>query len=177
MTRRLLNLLTALSLLLCVAVTALCVRSFWVEDRYAFGTFGPHGKWFVASRLGRLTAGAQPWNAETGWEARSVDNPYFGDPIVRWAVPGLGVVRAPYHYQDHHYPGPRRPPALAQMIVAHDLLLLLVTATLPGAWLARRVRSRRCRSLGLCPACRYDLRATPDRCPECGTIPAAPPVA
>ena len=52
---------------------------------------------------------------------------------------------------------------------------------LPAYWLARfghdlyaGACARRDAPRGLCPACRYDLRATPGRCPECGTVPAPP---
>jgi hypothetical protein len=62
--------------------------------------------------------------------------------------------------------------------------LLLVLAVLPACRvpaavvaLARRSIQGRRAARGRCPACGYDLRATPDRCPECGTVPTAAPPA
>jgi hypothetical protein len=50
--------------------------------------------------------------------------------------------------------------------VASGLLILL-----PSYWMFGFLRTQP-RPRGFCQHCGYDLRATPDRCPECGTIPA-----
>ena len=47
-----------------------------------------------------------------------------------------------------------------------------LTALLPALALQHRLRHARRARTGFCPKCDYDLRATPNRCPECGSIPA-----
>ena len=50
---------------------------------------------------------------------------------------------------------------------------LVLGLPLPLIAMARWAHARRRLSYGLCVICGYNLRATPDRCPECGTAAEA----
>jgi hypothetical protein len=58
------------------------------------------------------------------------------------------------------------------LMIPHWLLALL-SALLPAFWLIAELPRRRRRGAGHCPSCGYDLRASPERCPECGTMAAS----
>lgn len=74
------------------------------------------------------------------------------------------------------------PPPTAWLLIIPHRYVVAFASVLPVLWLLvapalfvdRRLRQRRRRLLGLCLICGYDLRATPHRCPECGTIPGPP---
>jgi hypothetical protein len=61
----------------------------------------------------------------------------------------------------------------ARSLVLHYSLLVFLTLLLPFAHVGRSIYRRARRHYlvrrQLCPMCGYDCRATPERCPECGT--------
>jgi hypothetical protein len=78
------------------------------------------------------------------------------------------------------YGGPRGQPHVWS-VTAPAWSVVAASAVLPAAWLGRLalrwLRRRRGAKRGFCPACGYDLRATPGQCPECGETAAGTPAA
>jgi hypothetical protein len=145
-----LNALSVLSLLVALAIALLWVRSYFVHDTVVWA----HGRRIAVchSVAGRVVIYLAPNNGQfprgASWEREPAPPDSWSDyPAASFHVGSIGNAH--------------------DIIFAHWVPIAL--ATLPAvvaAVLARRRRRRSSR--GVCPACGYDLRATPDRCPECG---------
>jgi hypothetical protein len=182
MTRRLLNLLTALSLLLFVVVAGLWVRSYFARD--------------AVRRVRAAAHGASVEDAVVNGDGviiytRTVFGEVFFRVLAQERVrahfkPGVSVYSQPpesparlVHRREGSLAGfyagryDADPRGMVGGLPSFDLwvphwFLAAVTAPLPAVRLRRYVRLRDRRRRGLCPQCGYDVRATPQACPECG---------
>lgn len=183
------TLASAISLLGCLAISALWTRSYWHRDSCTFHSRGQ--RWELVSQRGRLRVDNQPqredenrqydqaiglWLQQTrklsdihDQAVRAIDYPDPSDPRHRkaWrrAYDTLMEVNQSFNSQPQ--------PPVVSTYVAHtspDAIPVIATAVLPIVWLFRRLRRNGRGRKGLCAACGYDLRASKDRCPECGTV-------
>ena len=166
--RRLLNLLTALSVLLCVVVCVLWLRSYWVWEQWVVST--PHRLYAIALRTGGVSIDAH-WvkrPVRERWETHREGPFREQQPLI--TQPETTFNRLGFFYDrkvrgDHVMSG-----------LTFPYWCVLVACALPALWLLADARRKHRSRANVCCACGYDLRATPGRCAECGTDAALPPV-
>jgi len=171
------NTLVAMSLLLCGATAALWARSYWYGDITTHGYSATRpGGWCVDSWCGHLMWVHNNLRDENEWlNTRALTGPQRDNRgFNRTWLNRLGFVYLTEAYPpmpDDHFLGYTPPPIIRyQYIRVPHWFVMLLLGIAPAARLRAAVpRSRRD---GLCAFCGYDLRATPDRCPECGGVPA-----
>ena len=175
MIRRLFNLLSILSLLLGIGLGCLWERSMQVYDQLAYvrssgqsvtlGTPPRQFCLFVESPWG------DPPNDPPGRHYRSYQmKPQIVDKYLAmmWNDSWLGFK---LHGEDHPYQGGGWHIITVYIPLWFPMVLTLIA---PLCWLRRWRRQARRVCLGLCLHCGYDLRASPECCPECGSpVPAA----
>jgi hypothetical protein len=174
--RRLFNLLAALSLLLCAATGVMWMRSYWRAECFMKTWVAKDDevwKWLIESCNGVVCFGhlhaLHVFGYSEGSESSywcSTPNPdESAYPIAeprdeQFRVFGIELLinsrGSPIHITSPYW------------------VFLVATGLLPAAWLfvRRRVNSRALS--GLCADCGYDLRATPEQCPECGAVADGP---
>lgn len=157
-----------LGAVLLAGLAGLWVRSLYRIDQLTRVPEEGNG-WRVASVAGTLhfgTASRLMHGPGLRWQCSAVDGPLTDwawmypspDELRRWA--GFAVAAGSYDL------GPAWVP---YRVVVVPMWALMVPAAIPQVlWFAGVVRRRARRIAGRCVWCGYDLRASPERCPECG---------
>jgi hypothetical protein len=195
--RYLFNALAALSLGLCIATTVAGIRSYWRAD---WVTATRWHRWQLAQERGAITFSvesqypaslsgnpltikfsgpAEPFSHQ--WKFLSMDqNAHAGRywPVNKLSFGQTAFTTAGYTQSSI----PHTTNSITLAIHATKGILwyfpvwcvVALAALIPICWLWKNSDRRKTRhriEKHLCMHCGYDLRATPDRCPECGTIP------
>jgi hypothetical protein len=151
MRRSLFTLLSVLSMVLCIVTCVLWARGIRKQRKQEEFIQAYNQEWQKAlvgvNEQARVAFHAQPWAADT---TRS---------MVVSRNKSMAILRTYY---------PHRPFAIYAFVAG-------LTGMPPTIWLVRaachQVVVKRRSQRNFCTACGYDLRATPDRCPECGMVP------
>ena len=174
MLRRLFTGLSVLSLLLFVAVVVLWARS---GRRCDYASVAPAWRCFVCMTFpGGVKLATWPDPVEPGgfrfasypYNVRNAHGAWMERPAVSWSK--LGFAFKPLQFSNQ-----TRPARGAFELYVPFWFLAAAFLAMPLARLVRLARSRRRTRGGLCATCGYDLRASPGRCPECGTSTATVP--
>jgi hypothetical protein len=167
--RRLFNFATAISLLLCVATAALWARSCsYLDDVQLYPR--KDRLWLLRSADGRIYMQQTRANADV-FRGRRAE--YWTGELarVRYSYLVFSWRAGAFAYGRTSFPLAGGT-ALTHVCLMPHALPVAMLAALPAWWLRIALRCRahdRRRREGLCPTCGYDLRANPERCPECGT--------
>lgn len=177
--------LALVSLLLCLAMIIFWVRSYWGSDFISRRTFDAADSFSVthSDRMLSLSHGEIRWSRgsdtlfiggmvppgkpvgtmDWNWGRLGVGHMGWETPPPRTYWNRLGFaswddgIETSFSSIGRHY------------FSAPIWLAVLAFLILPGLWTVWRLRSSRRALAGQCALCGYDLRATPKRCPECGT--------